>query len=310
MSAALALVPPTPRRITATELQEKVVIFILTIRSPARERQVRDKSILTTEADKTRLRITKKIFDAEELKAIQQIDSSVRGYIRRMALPTPFKEGVYAVPLGLIEQVDAKMAQYAEERQQAVQSLKAVYQEVKDQARRQLGQFYTESDYAIDLDRAFNLEWQYVSLGAPTAVKGIDGKLYTREQERLQQQWNEAITEMRDALRVGLAELVNDLVGRLTASAEGEKKVKPSHLLKRFEEFLATFQARNVTDDEQLAQLAEQARNLLNGVDSKRLVESKNLQQQVAQSFKTVQATLGKLELEAKNRRRIRFDEE
>lgn len=302
--------PNGRRPITATQLQEKVVIFILTIRKPGTERRVGDKSILATEADKNRFRVTKQIFDAKEVKDIQKIDTSIRNYIGRTALPSPFKEGVYALPIGLLEKVDDKMEEFAKERREAVEALKLVFAEIKDEARTKLGSHFNERDYAIDFDSAYRLEWQYVSLAAPEVVKGIDGRLYTREQERLQRQWNEAITEMRDALRLGLSELVNDLVTRLTASADGDKKVKPSHLLQRFEEFLSTFQARNVTGDEELADLAQQARNLLNGVDTKRLVESKNLQQQIAQDFKKVQVTLNKLELESKNRRRIRFDEE
>ncbi len=298
------------RKSITTSIQEKVVIFILTIRAPGNERRIRDTSILDTEADKSRLKVSKKLIDAKEHKAIQSIDIAVRAYIKRMALPSPFKEGVYALPLDLLETVDQRMQEFEAERRQAVLALKKVYAEVKDESRDKLGSLYRDSDYTIDLEQAYQLIWQYVSLSAPVQVAQKDNKIYTREQERLQQQWDGAIDDMRAALRVGLGELVNDLVKRLTNAADGDKRVKPSKLLERFNEFLANFQARNVTGDAQLEQLAEQARKLLKGVNTETLIESMDVRKQVEKGFKDVQKTLTKLELEAKGRRRISFEDE
>lgn len=298
---------PTAPVVTRS-IQESVVIFILTIRAPGNERRIRDKDILVTDADKDRLAVTKKLIDAPEHKAIQSNTMEVRHYIKRMALPSPFKEGIYALPVELIDAVDKRMQQFADERRDTVAKLVKVYDKVKAAARRELGALYNEADYATDLEYAYRMEWQYVSLTAPTQLQQRDGKLYSREQERLQRQWDEAITDMRDALRMGLSELVNDIVQRLTA--DSDKKVKPSKLLERFNEFLNVFQARNVTGDEQLEALAEQARKLLAGVDTDTLVKSADIRQQVAKGFSGVQKTLAKLELESKGRRRITFADE
>lgn len=304
---------PSKKERTAitTQIQEKVVIFILTIRGPGNERRIRNATtILDTKADHNRLKVTKKLIEAKEHKAIQSIDISIRAYIKRMALPSPFKEGVYALPLDLLEIVDERMQEYADERKAAVLALKEVYEAAKIDAAEKLGALYKESDYVIDLEWAYRLEWQYVSLSAPVQVAGKDNKIYTREQERLQRQWDEAIDDMRGALRVGLSELVNDLVKRLSNSADGEKRVKPSKLLERFQEFLNNFQARNVTSDDELTALAEQARKLLKGVNTETLIESADVRKQVEKGFKQVQSQLSKLELEAKGRRRFSFDDE
>lgn len=307
-----AVTPADAKRLidkqAVTNIQEKVVILILTIRGPGNERRVRDKSILDTKADKDRLKVTKKLIDAKEHKAIQSIDIAVRAYVKRMALPSPFKEGVYALPLGLLSVVDNDLQQFADERKKAVQALKLVFKAAKENAKTQLGNLYNEDDYAIDLDTAYKLEWQYVSLSAPAQMQGSE--LYTREQARLQAQWDAAIGDMRDALRVGLTELVNDMVKRLANSGDGEKRVKPSALLKRFEEFLGNFQARNVTGDEQLEALAAQAKKVLTGVTTDRLIDEVDVRKQVEKGFKSVQKTLAALEVESKARRRISFEDE
>lgn len=296
------------RNSRSTQIQDKVVLLIVTIRGPGYERRVRDKSILTTLADKDRLKVSMKLIEGKEHEAIQKLDSTIRSYVKRTALPSPFKEGVYALPLGLLEAVDAKLQQFSEERNAAVEKLKEAWSASVEQARGKLGNLFQVDDYNIDFDRAYRLEWQYVSLSAPAQIEGIDQELYTREQARLQKQWEEAVVEMRDALRVGLSELVNDLVQRLSG-ADGEKRVKPSRLLERFQEFLTSFQARNVTGDEQLEALATQARQILAGVSTERLIASTNVRKQVEQGFKQVQVSLTKLETESRHRR-IRFDDE
>lgn len=290
------------------ELQEKVVLLILTFRAPGNERTVKDKSILRTNANTDNLHVGKRLLECDEYRAIAIHDGRTRDYVDRVSLPSPFKAGTYVIPIGLISTVDATLCDFADRRAELVADFANVYDSAKRQAERQLGDLYREEEYLslTALRAAYRLEWQYVTLAAPDQLKALSADVYNREKARLQTQWDDAIDTMRDALRVGLAELVNDLVGRLN---DGDKKFKPTKLLGRFTEFLETFDARNVTNDEELAALARQARELLAGVDAEN-IKTPEIRAQVREGFAVAKVQLDQLETVAKKARRITFEDE
>lgn len=290
-------------------LQERVVLLLLTLRAPGNERTVRDKSILTTNANVGRLHVGKRLLECEEQKAVQILDGQMRDWIARLALPSPFKAGTHVIALGLLDTIDKGLCNYQERRAEAVEALIAVYAEAKEQARAQLGELYREEEYLTTdaLREAYTMRWQYVTLAPPDQMKELSAEIFERERARLQDQWDNAIGDMQDALRVGLAELVDDMVKRLDGD---DKKFKPTKLLERFDEFLTTFDARNVTNDESLQDLANRARALLAGVDTDALKKSKELREQVRDGMKAAQQTLAEIETVAKRSRRITFEEE
>lgn len=290
-------------------LQDKVALLLLTLRAPGNERTVRDKSILRTNADHGRLHIGKRLLECKEYQAISILDGQMRDYIARVALPTPFKAGTHVIPLDLLERVDETLQTYAESRREMVGQLALVYDAAKASAKAQLGDLYREDEYldADQLQQAYSMRWQYVTLTAPDKIKDMNAAIFEREQARLQEQWDSAIDDMRDALRVGLSELVTDMVARLS---DPDKKFKPTKLLARFEEFLSTFDARNVTNDEELAALAQQARAILAGVDTENLTKFKDVREDVREKFTAAQAALSELELTSRRQRRITFEDE
>jgi len=293
-------------------LQERVVLLVLSLTAPGNHRTIRNKDILTTEADKKRLNVIKRLIDAKEHEAIGRLDGEIRGYVHRLALPSPFKTGTHAIPIDLLAQVDGRLVAYAEERTRLVDVLAGEYERIKENSRLKLGPVFKESDYlnASQLQDAYTMTWQYVSLSVPGQLNTIDAALFEREKMRLQREWDAALGDMRDALRVGLQELVDDMVQRLTAaSGEDAKRFKPSKLLERFQEFLTTFDARNVTSDAQLAALAEKARKVLAGVSSETLTTLPDVQARVKKEFATVQTTLAALEVESASRRKIRLED-
>lgn len=290
-------------------MQKKVVLLLLTLRAPGNERTVRDKSILTTNANTGRLHVGKRLLDVTEQKAISIIDGQMRDWVQRLSLPSPFKAGTHVIALGLLDTIDKGLLNFQRMRAEAIDALANVYDEAKAEAKKQLGELYRDEEYltADTLKDAYAMSWQYVTLTPPDELKALNQEIFERERGRLQAQWDSAIDDMRDALRVGLSELVDDMVKRLDGD---DKKFKPTKLLGRFTEFLDTFDARNVTGDADLAELAQKARALLAGVATDDLKKSKELREQVRDGMKAAQATITQLELGGRGQRRITFDDE
>lgn len=301
--------PRVPRGRPKFELQQKVVLLILTFRAPGNERTIKDKSIVKTGANLANLHVSKRLLECPEYRDIAIHDGRTRDYVDRIALPSPFKAGTYVIPISMIGTVDETLIDFANRRGDLVERFARVYNDAKNQARAELAELFREDEYlTLDaLRAAYRLEWQYVTLAAPDQLKALNAEVFEREKARLQSQWDDAIDTMRDALRAGLTELVNDMVARLS---DGDKKFKPTKLLERFTEFLDTFDARNITDDDDLAALAQQARTLLNGVDTDTLKKSPEVRAQVFGGFQVAKAQLAELETTAKKARRISFDDE
>lgn len=291
------------------QLQDKVVLLLLTLRAPGNERTVRDKSIVKTDANLGRLHVGKRLLECKEQQAIQILDGQMRDWVARLALPSPFKAGTHVIALGLLDTIDKGLLEFQTQRCDAIDRLAEVYEEAKTEARQQLGTLYREEEYLSPdaLREAYSMRWQYVTLAPPDQMKMLNAEIFERERGRLQEQWDSAVGDMRDALRVGLAELVNDMVARL---ADPDKKFKPTKLLARFDEFLSTFEARNVTSDDELNALAQTARSILTGVDTEALTKSKEIREQVREGFAAAQASLATLETASKRQRRISFEDE
>lgn len=296
-------------------LQDKVVLLILTMRAPGNERRIKEKDILKTDADKTRLAISKTLIEAKEFKAISKHDSRIRDYVNSAALPSPFKAGVYAVPIAMLSQVDERLMELAADRKKLVEAYALVYEAAVERSKKTLKSEFRQSDYLTPstLLRAYDLQWQFVSLTAPDQIASLDQRVYKREQARLAKQWEEAVTEVRDALRIGLAELVNDMVDRLKkVDSEGgdAKRFKPTKLLERFETFLSTVQARNVTNDGEIAVLAEQAREILRGVTTEELKKKSDVRTTVTAGLAQVKEQLDKMSIVSKGQRKISLDDD
>lgn len=303
--------PTTPLvgNLKSFTLQDKMVLLLLTLNAPGNERTIRNKDILRTDADKSRLSVSKRLLDCGEQQKIAILDGQIRDYVKRVALPLPFKAGTHGVALAMLEKVDVQLVAYAEERRELVAAFKAVYNDAKEAARAQLGDVFNEAEYLTpdELEASYRMTWQYVMLTPPDKLREANEAIFLREKQRLEEQWKSAVDDMQEALRVGLSELVTDMVTRLSGD---DKKFKPTKLLERFDEFLSTFDARNVTNDEELKALADQARALLAGVDTDTLKKSKEVREQVKSGLAAAQATLTQLETVRKNQRRITFEEE
>ena len=221
------------------------------------------------DADKTLLRLSKQLLDSPELKAIQKLDSEVQGYLRTVAFSSMFKGGVYLIPLAIVEQVEAALKNFAERRQVLVNAAVDAYPQRTQETSERLGVVHQPGDYpsAKRFEATFTFEWQYVTFDTPTRLKAISAALFEQEREKAAAKLSVVADECRDAMRAGLASMVDRLVERLTPDADGKPKKFTKTAVTNIHEFLASFELRNVTDDAELASVVEQARKVMAGVD-------------------------------------------
>jgi hypothetical protein len=139
---------------------------------------------------------------------------------------------------------------------------------------------------------AFVLEWQYIEFGTPGKLRQISSALFDEEREKAARQWADATAVVRQTLRESMADLIAHLVERLAGDKDGKPKVFRNSIITNLNEFLEVFNARNITDDQQLAALVDKARRLISGVDAETLRESKNVRETVRTGFAKIQTAL------------------
>lgn len=277
-----------------TGLFEKAVCLVLSQHKLGNRRKVPN-ALVEVDADKDLISAQKILISSAELKAIDTFDGEVRRFLSSRCLPALFAAGTYLVPIALVEEVDAKLVEFAATRRQLVDDFIVVYPDLVEEAKIRLRSAFSFKDYVCpeDLKTAFKMEWRYVAFSVPGRLEAISSHLFHKEQEKAASQWQEALDEVRTLLRSHLADLVHHLVDRLSAPGEGGKpRIFKNTLVTNLTEFLDTFNARNLTDDAELADVVTRARRLISGVDTQTLRNSQDLRTSLCTGFTGLQATL------------------
>jgi hypothetical protein len=296
---------------TSPGLFEKAVCLVLSLRKPGNRRKL-PASLVEVDADKELISAQKTLLASEHLKAIAHYDGEIRRYLYSRCLPSLFMAGVYLVPIALVEEVEAKLATFAGTRGHLVDAFIEAYPRLVESARTRLRSAFNEKDYpsADHVRLSFKMEWRYVAFSVPGTLQTISSELFRKEQEKASLQWQEAMEEIRALLRTHLSEMVNHLVDRLRQPTEGGKpKVFKNTLVTNLTSFLDTFDARNLTDDTELAEVVTRARSLLGGIDAQTLRTSDALRSSLCTGFSELKSTLDALVI-ARPMRAFSFEEE
>lgn len=298
---------------SAMNIFENAVVVTVSLRKLGIKRGVDPKNV-QIDADKDMIHVHKDILDAdcEPLKKIRGIDGKIKRALDRRCLPIPLK-GAKVVPTGFLEEIDAALEACKLEREFAGDQFCDIYPQLVEASKAKLKGEWKEEDYppVEEVRRAFDMQYRYVMFSVPEKIKGISPEIFKREQEKQREQLINAANEMREALRVSLAEMVDDLVGRLQQPDENGKKkvIRPSALVDKMRDFIQTFNVRNLTNDTELAALTDKARQILDGVDPETLCKDLDIRKSVRQGFEEIKTNLNQI-LETKPARAISFDDE
>src|SRR5262249_6551018 len=104
--------------------------------------------------------------------------------------------------------------------------------------------------------------------------------------------------DARDTLRIAFKGLVSHMVDRLGYEEEGKRAGKKKRfddsMVAKLDDFLKTFEARNLTNDTELKSLVSQARSIMKGVTPKQLRDLDNVRDSVASQFEKLKKDLDK----------------
>lgn len=293
----------------ANPLFERAILLSVSFSRLGITKKVRGARI-DKDADSDTYNVTKRLFRCAEFDAIRSLDNEVKGFLESKCLPSTVKGGIYFLPILSIEEVDRRLTQYAAQRDQLVAGFVDIYPNLLLQAEWRLRALFDAGDYPHQerVAEHFSMNWQTLTLGVPDVLQTISSEMFEREREKAARQWEDAQAQIQTLLRVRMKGLVEHLTERLTPDKEGNLKVFRNSLVGNIESFLSEFDALNITDDAQLAQVVQEARGLLSGVDAETLRRSTDTRAALREGFETMAQSLETMIVD-KPRRAISFED-
>ncbi len=258
-------------------------------------------------ADARLLSAGKKLIDVrhEAFRGLTSIRGKILHYWRALTLPY-VESGVRLIRQSDIEGFVRAMEGFREELVEAGIKLDAAYEQIKADARRRLGRLYDPSEYPAELRGLFAVEWDFPSIEPPNYLLRLHPEIYQQEQERITRRFEEAVQLAEEAFIAEFSKVVSHLTERLSADAEGGRKVFRDSAIANLTQFFERFRQLNVRSSSQLDALVEQAQRVVQGIEPQALRDNDGLRQQVATQLAGVQSVLDGLMVDRPRRSIIR----
>jgi hypothetical protein len=266
-------------------------------------------ALVETDADKNMLKMTKKLLDSKEYKAICTHQGLTKSVIRKKSVPISFLPGTYLFNVDTIETIDKYIKERINEEDDLVDKFCAVYLDQKEAAKFLLNGQFDETNYPpVETVRAtFSITGRWVKFGIPD---NLPESIFQEEKAKAEKAWAEATDAITVTLRKSFQELIAYAADKLKVVPGEKPKVFRDSLIENVKEFIQTFNSRNLTNDTQLESLVSQANDLLKGFLSDPDVVRKNTDVRVytAEKFEEIRATLDTMLIDRPSRK-FAFDE-
>jgi hypothetical protein len=264
---------------------------------------------IDTDVKMNRLHTSKRLLESPELAAVGTLDGQVKKYLGQVCLP--FDPGINLVPFVAVPTVDARLTEFAVERNALVEEFIKAYPTRCEEAAKDLNTQYSPLDYPTvdEMRRRFGFSWRFVSFGVPEQLKEISQQVWEQERDKAQLRMAEASGEIQQMLREAMAGLVEHMSNRLRDGADGKPVMFHKNAIANLTSFLESFEFRNITDDVELQKVVAQARELLKGVRPDQLKKAGDIRVRVQGGIEQLKAQLDALVVNAGSRR-FDLDEE
>jgi len=232
------------------------------------------------------LRGRKLLINPEVLGPLHTSTHQARNLVKQYSLPFPITS-LYLIPKESLAFVDERLNYQKYIFKEKVEAFVATFDLAREEAKRHLGDLFNEADYPMDIQSKFRFNWQYISIDVPGKGKILSPEVYEREKKKFEDMMTEARDMAAVALREEFAEIVNNLVEKLSKDSSQPKTIKSS-MFNKLSEFLSELTTRNIFDDQKLTELASLARDTISGISPYGL----NYNAQMKERMKTAMTTL------------------
>lgn len=249
------------------------------------------------------LRGRKYIINPELLGPCRTAVHQARDMLKRFGLPFPITS-IYLIPKESVQVVDERLTFYKNRYWEKFKEFEALYDEAREEAKKNLGELFNETDYPVNIATRFNFEWRYLTITLPGKTSVLTPEIYEREKKKFLDLMEETKELAMTALREEFGAIVHHLVDRL-GNSNGKPKTINGSMFNKLKTFLEDMGSRNIFQDETLIQLTEEAKAVIEGVSPYGLKYNPNLRDEIKKSMADLKDAID-ASIEEMPRRQIR----
>lgn len=233
----------------------------------------------------------------KDFKAIGQHRAKFKRWLQMsIALESTFlRSGQFLIPLSKSDEVWQKWKEFKADDEFLVGKFVEKYEDIAAASTPQLGELSDRGELPTraDVERSFRVYARYITLNVPAALEDRNRELYAELAARSEAEWAEMKDEIRDGLRAGFIGLIEKATNRLGVDpATGKPRIFRDSMVTQLTDFLETFEARNLTNDGELAELAKKARDLISGRSADEIRKQGALRESLAKGFEEIKAKM------------------
>lgn len=295
--------------VEAEKVIQNTVVLELHLRNPGFVKSVKTQDFKENytldEEIPAALNIFVSAIDRVHLKPLTELKSQFISWLKSRAMPSTFlANGMYLIPLSLIGVIDGRINDYKASLEILLNEFEAKYEDIIAEAKINLGKTFNAGHYPnfSEIRKSYKVDARYLTLNVPAALEKVNKEMFDKEMEKHKAIWADATEDIRDGLRAGFQSLLSNFTGKLGKDENGKYKTFHGSTVEKLKDFVATFADRNLTNDSELANLADQAKQLLSNVDPKNLRKDESVRSSMAEEFKKIQDIADSL-IVAKTRR-------
>lgn len=283
-------------------LLDNAVMISLSFARFGNSRQIKandgDNGVQCREIDPRVIRISKTLVDSPEIAAITKFDAGVREYVVSQSVPSFSLSGVFFLNKSIVADVDKKLTELAIQRSALIDAAADTLAQRIEETRLLLGPAFNSADYPTDaaFRDSYDISWSFLDLAVPESLKETNPEIYENEKIKAEHRLQNAQEQIKALLRQQFGEHIKKFVDRLEGKREnGKVKIFRDSMVENLNDFIGSFNARNLTGDNELADLVAEIRDVMDGVSADDLREVEELRDNVLAACKDVAARLEQL---------------
>ena len=290
---------------TQKELSERAIYLVLDWSALGTWKRVDTEKVVTKKQKRDdEVRARKRVINSSAMSDLRSIRYKVKRMLRTYALNSMFRPGVYAIPVQHVDYVDSVLKDADNNMHSVREKLQAEWPPVIKDPKERLGDLFDAADYpsAEEAANELQLSFRYMAIAeTPAILKTIAADVYKEDVERAKKETEKELEAFRLHLRAALLEIVENMRKTLQ-KPDGDRKVFGQRFFKRLDEFMATFQVRNLSDDGELKKVVAQLKKVADGTDLTTLKEDAPTQKALNKTLKGINTELDKLVEEGDSR--------
>jgi len=246
--------------------------------------------------DTSLLSTTTRLIDKTYVEKITKHDGHLKRRLNALGLRSVFaSNGMVLLPNSLVGHAMRMIEVYEAERALLIDELIDNWDQAVLEVSQRNPTVFRESDYPSkdQIRKKFYINYRFFSVTVPDRLHDIDPKLHQKLVEEDRKLVEQDMQQIRAALRTGFADIVESMRDKLAGIGKERKTFKAGYV-EQIRDFLTTFEAKNISGDQEMSEMVRKAKALLNGVTPDKLRDNLETKTIVEYGLKEIADSVGK----------------